>query len=605
MFEATVGRGALWAALSKTGNARYAPLLLALDVKGSNDLAAKAEAAIAGGMSQADIEAVLAFNTPAAPETVQGRKDHPTLIQASGKASLTLALAAAQPNQRRQALEALDNDMLAKSTKPAHESRLRTFMAICAAWEIQAFPLTPECIRCVGASFKAGCYRSAAVYFQTAVSHQLRVLGLPTSHFLRSMIRDVVRSVKRGLGPSQLKSGFDLAALSRVVDPHDDQAFNMERAAHMADLMILCSWFMLREIEISFSRDIHLTIAGSEVQLLVPVHKTNTHGALTVRSLMCACGIRDRPLCPWHAAERHLIRLSNHAHKGNKSYLPLFPDADGGAVSKYQFVKCLRTTLQLAGVETTMNDAHGRAVERYGGHSLRVAGAQFLAAAGIQTALIQLLGRWSSSAIERYVQTAPLSVVPQIPGEVLAAKAHRNSKQGVVSPGTPFAVAVPATPRTAPYDRPASSSRTSSTPGRLISDPADGLDSSMGIPEVAQELRSTAATQSAQIDVLRAELANLAKAIKPPDEVMVVRPHSSVVHKSLCDEIQTPPAQWRTRCGWRYGTSRFFRVGVMADTQRFCKKCFDVPEVDGEQSEDSGDESSSSSSSGSSSTPSS
>ena len=124
MFEATVGRGALWAALSSTGNARYAPLLLALDVKGSNDLAAKAEAAIAGGMSQADIEAVLAFNTPAAPEAVQGRKDHPTLIQASGKASLTLALAAAQPNQRRQALEALDNDMLAKSTKPAHESRL-------------------------------------------------------------------------------------------------------------------------------------------------------------------------------------------------------------------------------------------------------------------------------------------------------------------------------------------------------------------------------------------------------------------------------------------------------------------------------------------------
>lgn len=260
MFEATVGRGALWAALSKTGNARHAPLLLTLDVKGPNDLAAKAEAAIAGGMSQTDLEAVLAVSAPAAPEPLMGRKDHPTLIQSPGKASLTLALAAAQPNQRRQALAALDDDM-AKSTKPAHESRLRTFIAICAAWEIQAFPLSPECIRCAGASFKAGCYRSAAVYFQTAVSHQLRVLGLPTSHFLRSMIRDVVRSVKRGLGPSQLKSGFDLAALGRVVDPHDDRAFDMERVPHMADLMIICSWFMLREIEISFSRDGHLTIA--------------------------------------------------------------------------------------------------------------------------------------------------------------------------------------------------------------------------------------------------------------------------------------------------------------------------------------------------------
>lgn len=128
----------------------------------------------------------------------------------------------------------------------------------------------------------------------------------------------------------------------------------------------------------------------------------------------------------------------------------------------------------------------------------------------------------------------------------------------------------------------------------------------MGIPEVARELQSTAATQSAQIEVLRAELHNLAKAIKPPDEVMVVRPRSSVVHKSSCDEIQNPPAQWRTRCGWKYGTSRFFRVGVMADTQRFCRKCFDVPEMDaGEQSEDTGEDSSSSSSSGSTSTPSS
>lgn len=312
MIEESVGRGALWAALARTGTSQHAPLLLSLDVRGPNDLAAKAALAMEQGMQQSEVEAILAFTAPQQPEVVETRRDHPTWLPSSGRASLTLALAAAQPNQRRQSLEALDNDMLAKSTKPAFDSRLRTFMAICSAWEVQAFPLTPECIRCVGASLKAGGYKSAAIYFQTAVSHQLRTQGLPTSHFLRSMIRDVVRSVKRGLGPSNLKAGFDMMALTRAIDVRDAAPFDIERVPHMADLMVICGWFMLREIEISFARDSHMTISGMEVSLMVPVHKTNTHGALTVRTLRCACGVQEELLCPWHAAERHVIRLSQH-----------------------------------------------------------------------------------------------------------------------------------------------------------------------------------------------------------------------------------------------------------------------------------------------------
>ena len=296
MFESSIGRGALWAALARSGNGRHAPLLLSLDVSGPNDLALKAPDVLAGGMSQAELEAVLAASTPIVPSRVEGRRDHPTLMETSGRASLTLALAAAQPNQRRAALEALDADMLARTTKPAHESRLRTFMAICSAWEVQAFPLNPECIRCVGASMKAGGYRSVALYFQSAVGHQLRVHGVALSQFLRSMIRDVVRSVRRGLGPGRLKAGFDLSALANVVDNRDDGKFDINRTAHMADLMILCSWFMLRELEISFARAGHLSITGSEIELMVPVHKTNTHGSLTVRTLRCACGIREQPL---------------------------------------------------------------------------------------------------------------------------------------------------------------------------------------------------------------------------------------------------------------------------------------------------------------------
>ena len=128
---------------------------------------------------------------------------------------------------------------------------------------------------------------------------------------------------------------------------------------------------------------------------------------------------QETSLCPWHASERHLIRLASHPHRRADGYLPLFPLHNGDTVSNHRLIKALRLTLEACGLETTIQDDSGRLLEKYGGHCLRVSGAQFLAAAGVQVALIQLLGRWSSSAVERYVQNAPLSMVPQLPAEVL------------------------------------------------------------------------------------------------------------------------------------------------------------------------------------------
>ena len=167
----------------------------------------------------------------------------------------------------------------------------------------------------------------------------------------------------------------------------------------MADLMTICSCG-LRELEISFARDIHLTLHGDEVQLMVPVHKTNSMGPLTVRSLQCAFGLRDHPLypiCPWHVTERHLIRLASHPHKRTDRRIPSF-------VPLVQRARCHQTCAdqgdpQYLGVDATIRyDSAGREVEKFSGRCLRVPSAQFLAAAGVQVALIQLLGGWSSSA---------------------------------------------------------------------------------------------------------------------------------------------------------------------------------------------------------------
>ena len=222
-----------------------------------------------------------------------------------------------------------------------------------------------------------------------------------------------------------------------------------------------------------------------------------------------------------------------------------------------------------------------------------VSGAQFLAAAGVQVALIQLLGRWSSSAVERYIQHAPLSMVPQIPSEVLTHSGPQRSTAGGTV-GTAVGPA-PATPAPTPARDDGRNLPSQSLQGRFISDPEEGRSGQAQLTAQRRRLKS-----------LQGEVASLRKAIKPPSEVLVVRPRSSVVHRSVIDEHHNPPDTWRSVCGWKYGCTRFFRVGVVSDTQRFCKKCFEDserPESDG--AEDSKEDSDTSSSGSSSSDPSS
>ena len=55
----------------------------------------------------------------------------------------------------------------------------------------------------------------------------------------------------------------------------------------------------------------------------------------------------------------------------------------------------------------------GKLKYRFSEHVLRVSGAQFLARRGMQVISMQLLGRWGSAAILRYIQDAPLAQLPE------------------------------------------------------------------------------------------------------------------------------------------------------------------------------------------------
>ena len=372
------------------------------------------------------------------------------------------ALQAALPENQVESLADLDGAILARSSEGPFRSRVRTWVDLTAAWALPAWPISLDSVRKVAASLRRGRYRSAQNYFDAAVTYQEHFRGESVDPLLRRALRRYAKAVVRGLAGSKLKAIFPAMRLEPLLDTSPASAtepWNPFLVAHAADALLLAVWFMLREIEFAAARAEDIEAGEAWVLLRIPLHKTAQGGGreLTARQLRCACGVRSRPMCPAHAAMRHVSRLkvAGFWRRGG----PLFPDAAGATWAKGETVMLFRRVLLAAGVTLTTVDHEGHLVQLFAGHAARVAGAAWLASKGVPTAIIQLLGRWSSTAVERYVQAAPLAVAPEIPGRVLtgggagaaAPDEARRATAGGVAPSEPAQErprpkAVPATP---------------------------------------------------------------------------------------------------------------------------------------------------------------
>ena len=85
---------------------------------------------------------------------------------------------------------------------------------------------------------------------------------------------------------------------------------------------------------------------------------------------------------------------------------PLFQLKDGRPLTKPAFVDRIKETLTKAGIDRSS----------YAGHSFRIGAATSAAAARVEDSMIQMLGRWKSSAYLVYVR---------VPREHLAAISAR------------------------------------------------------------------------------------------------------------------------------------------------------------------------------------
>jgi hypothetical protein len=212
--------------------------------------------------------------------------------------------------------------------------------------------------------------------------------------------------------------------------------------------------------------------------------------------------------------------------------MPLFPTARGGVPSKAKVVESLEYVMKLMGLRL-VGDAGNRL---YGGHSCRVAGARYLASIGVDLLTIQLLGRWGSEVVLRYVADVPLGALTRRVLEKFdTLDLHKIAARIAHAPAVS----------------------------------SDGLGLAQSTAELLRE----------EVSLLRQQVKLATHGAK-----YVINSVSRVVHSSL--GRSGPALAWRTRCGWAFGCvgGAFESTSIPVGSKR-CSVCFRVEAQDSSSSD--------------------
>ena len=184
----------------------------------------------------------------------------------------------------------LEDDMYAQSSKKPREALWKTWCSMAAAWDLQPVPLTEELVIKVGASFKAGHYKSPQNYFSRALQEHRQMTKQHPTPFVQALIKNVIRSITRGAGPTAFKGSFEVELLNRSYDLNAlcrEPTYWSEDPSHSRDATLICCWWLLRGIEAAAASTKHVWHQQTRDELTtfitLPVQKTDPTGACVSR----------------------------------------------------------------------------------------------------------------------------------------------------------------------------------------------------------------------------------------------------------------------------------------------------------------------------------
>ena len=286
----------------------------------------------------------------------------------------------------RKALTKLKEDVYANSSRKFVQYRRQWWLRQETVHGGTPYPVTVETLMGAAAVLKAGRYRSAAHYMY-AVKKQHVSFGHAWGANLELAMKDCIRSCMRGLGPATQAQPLLLA---------DGAWWKEARPARLREgpaAVIVGCWWLMREIELANMRHEDVSYEKGEscgtATVNLPVSKADVTAKGTRRTLECACPIA---LCPVRA----LRALTEVRGSGPRDDF-LVTNLRGEPATKQEIVEEVRSVAAYTGSTGLIT-----------GHSLRVTGAQRLAAAGVTEAKLILFGRWASKAFLKYVREAIL-----------------------------------------------------------------------------------------------------------------------------------------------------------------------------------------------------
>ena len=440
---------------------------------------------------------------------------------------------------RREALRDFDEDIQAMSSKTAAASWWKTWREFHASWhantpeEHKPLPLTVSHIRCVASLFKKGGYRSFPNYMSKA--HDMHVeAGFEWSDQLARAQRRACRSVRRGQGPARQSTPLPLE--ETVQHDFPDETGISGGPLCPLQVFVISTFFMLRELEASLAlaRSLTFDYELKEITLHLPVSKTDPYALGCHRTWGCICGGEPQTPCAYHAALKlfEVLKERFGAEGALPVDLPLFPTPQGRTMTKAKFIQNIEYLVCNQGLRLTGE----RGNRLFGGHSARVTGAQFLAGVGLDIFLIQLLARWASQVVLRYVREAPLKNLTRTTVERLRG--------------------------------------TRADSGPPVPSNSKGLEQRLKKLEHSLTALKRWGAQHVQDEEAQAAWIRETGGRTPEGKAFIVNLDSGKVHKVLLVGAEYPPAKWQTKCGWKFATLPHKLIPKPPfNSKLFCEKC--------------------------------
>ena len=293
---------------------------------------------------------------------------------------------------------------LATSTQRSYASAQSRYLAFCTQFLIAPLPVQ-ELHLCRFASFLGNenishstikCYLSAVRHLQIASNlPDPMITSMPK---LESVIRGIKsqQALNKGSGDKRLPITPDhLLTLRRHFQQNSTTNDGIMLWAAVTSCFFGCmrAGEMTLSSESAFDPNTHLCFKDVSVDSIdnPKIVKLNIKASKTDpfrKGVEVVLGRTNNALCPVTALLAYL------AVRGNgPGFLFLF--SDGHPLTKQRFISRVRDALSANGVDSS----------KYAGHSFRIGAATAACAHGLNDSIIQMLGRWQSSAYQLYIRT--------------------------------------------------------------------------------------------------------------------------------------------------------------------------------------------------------